>query len=80
VVGGVVSNDVVRMEERFLDDSSDVIVLGQVIHAGAVAAGAYKTGEAQLRKMLGHRRRLRADVVSEPVHGVLPVQQRPHDS
>ena len=57
----------------------DVLVLGGIEEAGAVATDPHHAGLAQLGEVLGHRRRACADVVGQVVDRVLAVQERPDD-
>lgn len=80
MVSGEALYDVVGVEERFLDEAPDVVVVGQVEDPSALAAGAHQAAEAKLGEMLGHGRRSCAEVVGELVDRMLPVEERPHDS
>ncbi len=79
MVGGQAVHDVVGMEQCFLHEPSNVVVVSQVEDPGALTARAHQAAETQLCEMLGDRCRPGADVLGELVDRVLPVEEGPHD-
>lgn len=71
--------EVIGVEQRLLGQLADMDVVGGVELAVAVPSHPHEAAQAQLGQMLGHRRRLGADVGSQLVDRVLPVQESPQD-
>lgn len=64
--------DVVRVEERFFDQSAYVSVLRQVKDAVPVTTCPPQPGKAELGQVLGHRSGLKRYIRLQPVHEMLP--------
>ena len=76
---GRAADEVIGMLQRLVGQRLDVIVLHRVEDLVAVAPGSNETSKPQLREVLRDRRRPHPDVVSELVHGMLAMKQRPDD-
>lgn len=79
VVGRVALEDVIGVEQGFLNEAPNVVAVGEVEDAGSFAAGAHEATEAQLGEVLRYGRRSSAEMVGKLVDRVLPMEQRPHD-
>ena len=77
---GQLLDHVVGVEERLFDQRPHVAVVRQVEDAVPFTAGPDQPGQAELGQMLGHRRRLGTDLVGQPIHGVLAVEEQPQDA
>ncbi len=67
------------VEQRLFHQASNVSILGGVEDPVALPADLHQVGHAELGQVLGHGRRLGADVGGEVPDGVLAVQQGPQD-
>ena len=59
----LVANEMVGMEQRFLDEVANMLVVGDVEDVVALTAGSHQSRQAQLGQVLGDRRGLGTDVL-----------------
>lgn len=72
-------HEMIGVQQRLGCETLDVFVPGRVDDPVAVAPDTYQIRCAQLCEMLRNGRRAGTDMLSELVHRVLTMQQRPHD-
>jgi hypothetical protein len=71
--------EMLHVVQRLSCQGLDVVVVGGVIDAVAVAAGAHHPGEAEFGQVMRHCRRLHVEMLGELVDRVLAVQEGPDD-
>lgn len=70
-----IADKVASVGDRFLGQSSHMVITRRVVDPVADSAGCHHASEAKLHQVLGHRSRLSLDVNRQLVHGMLAINK-----